>query len=210
MQEDELNFNNICMMKCQHKFTQFRYKIELENFENTIYKSNNIELTIEQNSLREIQYIAKSKLELSVFLSDIGGLFGLWCGLSVIDMSAFIKIINIKLRSILHIILKIALIKKLGVSFIEILTKAINIVSILENISWKLLMKMMLIPMLFVQNYFLISDYFEYYTQISVEFPKYSINESNNKISINEFPSITVCNEHKFEKILFGETYGKY
>ena len=70
-------------------------------------------------------------------------------------------------------------------------------------------MKMMSIPMLFVQNYFLISDYFEYFTQISVEFPKYSVNETNSKVSINEFPSITVCNEHMFEKILFDETLWK-
>ena len=210
VEEDESNFNNICKRKCQQNFKQILYKIELKDFENTIYRSNNTELTIEQNSLREIQYIAKSKSELSVFLSDIGGLFGLWCGLSVIDMSAIIKIINVKLRTILHIILKIALIKKLGISFIKILTNAMNIFAILENLSWKILMKMMLIPMLFVQNYFIISDYFEYFTQISVEFPKYFMNESNNKISINEFPSITVCNEHLFEKILFDETLGNY
>ena len=98
---------------------QISYKIEFKDFQNIIYKNNNTELTIEQNSLREIQYIAKSNSELSVFLSDIGGLFGLWCGLSVIDMSAIIKIINIKLRRILQVILKIAQIKKLRINIIQ-------------------------------------------------------------------------------------------
>ena len=208
--ELKTNFNNICKKYCQNNYKQIRYKIELKDFENTIYKSNNTELTIEQNSLREIQYIAKSNLELSVFLSDIGGLFGLWCGLSFIDMSAIIKIINMKLRSILYVILKVALIKKLGKNLIKILNELIKLIAIIENLSWVLLLKIMLIPMLFVQNYFIISEYFKYSTQISVEFPKYLIDGSTNKISIDEFPSITVCNEHMFERILFDETYGKY
>ena len=51
----------------------------------------------------------------------------------------------------------------------------------------------------------LIITYFYFPTQISFEFVEYK--QNNQKISINEFPAITVCTEHMFKKAFFDKYY---
>ena len=53
----------------------------------------------------------------------------------------------------------------------------------------------------------MIKLYFQYSTQTNYEFIPYNI--SDDKYSLNEFPSITLCNEQLFDKIWFNNYYEK-
>ena len=79
------------------------------------------------------------------------------------------------------------------------------ILDIIEGLQWKRLLAIISCPFFAVQIYNLLEDFLQYSTQISVEFIAY--NKSEGKYSINEFPSITVCNENNIHNYLFDDKY---
>ena len=197
----------ICRSKCPKSCHQVYYRPVLESDNYLI--DNNTRIVVKNRRIKEFFYQAQPKLDFVIFIANIGGLFGLYLGISFVDFSIILKRVFYITRSylvyILHIyIMKIRILKRL-INFLKLLIK---IISYLQIIKWKTIITMISIPVLLSQNYYLISDFFQYSTQISFEFIAYK--EMDNKYSINEFPAITVCNEHLLDRYLFDETFASF
>ena len=89
--------------------------------------------------------------------------------------------------------------------FKRILKRVILILNYIEQIDFKIISKLIFPPMFIYQLFIMINSYFQYSTQTNYEFIPYNI--SDNKYSVEEFPSITVCNEQLFDKIWFKDYY---
>ena len=184
---------------CRHDF----YKLSLDN---DIFNYNNDSiLIIKNNKKKNLIYNAEPRLEFVDFLSNIGGLFGLYFGLSFIDISVMMKSITRKIKIQLQRLIfnnKIeVLIEYLKLSQAKILRNIRRI----TKIPWKFILTFLSSPFFVSKMFNLIINYFQYSTQISFEFIEYQ--QKNQKISINEFPAITVCTEHMFEKFFFDKYY---
>ena len=188
--------------QCRHVF----YKIKLDN---DIFNYNyDSELVIKNNRKKNLIYNAEPSLEFVNFISNIGGLFGLYFGLSFIDLSNLMKLITRKLtfylqRLIFYQKIKV-LIEYLKLSSIKIL----QYIKRITKLPWKLILTFLSSPFFVSQMLNLVISYFQYSTQISFEFVEYQ--QKNQKISINEFPAITVCTEHMFDKAFFDKFYIYY
>ena len=187
---------------CRHDF----YKITLD-YDYFNYNSDSV-ILIKRDKKKILVYHAEPKLEFVDFISNIGGLFGLYFGLSFIDLSELLKLIGRRIKFNLRKLIqnrKIkALIEYLKLSHDEILGYTRKI----TKIPWKLIIIFISTPFFISKMFELIKIYFQYSTQISFEFVEYQ--QKNQKISINEFPAITVCTEHMFEKAFFDKWFANY
>src|ERR1700742_61404 len=80
---------NYCQNKCIKNCHEIYYSLELED--NEFSAQNNSKITIEYQMSEEFHYKSDKKYSFVDFLSNIGGLIGLWFGISFIDTSAFIR-----------------------------------------------------------------------------------------------------------------------
>ena len=184
---------------CRHDF----YKIILDT-DGFDYNHDTI-LKIENSRKKHLIYNAEPSLEFVDFISNIGGLLGLYFGLSFIDISDILKSISIKI--IIHL-QKIILFRKMK-QLIELLQlsqhRILKYIKRMTKIPWKFILTFVSSPFFISQMFDLIINYFHFPTQISFEFVEYQ--QNNQKISINEFPAITVCTEHMFEKAFFDQYF---
>ena len=185
--------------ECRHDF----YKLSLDN--NFFDYNNDTFIEIKHNRKINLIYNAEPSLEFVDFISNIGGLFALYFGLSFIDISDILKLITRRITFHLQRLLfyrKVkALIQYLKLSHVEIL----KYIKLIPKIPWKMVLTIVSSPFFVSQMFELIINYFQYSTQISFEFNEYE--QKNQKISINEFPAITVCTEHMLEKAFFDPHY---
>ena len=184
---------------CRHNF----YKLSLDN---DIFNYNdNSEIKIKQSKNKQLIYNAEPSLELVDFLSNIGGLFALYFGLSFIDISDIFKLITRRIRFYLQ---KIIFYRKI-LAFIRFLKlshfKILQYIKLITKIPWKMILTIFSSPFFVSQMFDLTINYFHYSTKISFEIVEYK--QQNQKISINEFPAITICTEHIFEKAFFDQYY---
>ena len=187
---------------CRHDF----YKITLDNniFD---YNSDSV-LMIKNSRKKNLIYHAEPKSGFVDFISNIGGLFGLYFGLSFIDISDILKSIT---RRIIFHLQRLILNRKIK-ALIEYLKlsrdKIMKLIKRITKIRWKIFLTFLSSPFFISQMFNLVINYFQYSTQISYDFVEYQ--QKNQKISINEFPAITVCTEHMFEKQFFDKYYIYY
>ena len=80
---------NYCQNKCIKNCHEIYYSLELED--NQYSAQNDSKITIEYQMSQEFHYKSDKKYSFVDFLSNIGGLIGLWFGMSFIDTSAFIR-----------------------------------------------------------------------------------------------------------------------
>ena len=187
---------------CRHNF----YKLTLDN-DIIDYNSNTI-IKIKNSKKQRLIYHAEPSLEFVDFISNIGGLFALYFGLSFIDISSILKLIsrNIKryLQKMIFYQKIMIIIRHFNLSQAQIL----QYLKLITKIPWNMILNIFSSPFFVSQMIDLIINYFQYSTQISFEFVEYQ--QNNQKISINEFPAITVCTEHMFEKAFFNEYYNYF
>ena len=184
---------------CRHDF----YKL---SFDNDIFDYyNNSVIEIKNNRKKHLIYHAEPKLELVDFISNIGGLFGLYFGLSFIDISDILKSITRRIKFHLKRLLLYRKIKVI-IDYLKLSTvKILQYIKLMTKIPWKLILTFLSSPFFISQMLDLIINYFQFSIQISFEFVEYQ--QKNQKILINEFPAITLCTEHMFEKVFFDKYY---
>src|SRR6202012_5266212 len=97
---------NYCTKKCVKNCHKIYYSLELED--NTYSAQNDSKIRIEYKMSEEFHYKSDKKYSFVGFMSNIGGIIGLWFGMSFIDTSVLIRLmLNIIIRrlKILYIIL---------------------------------------------------------------------------------------------------------
>jgi len=150
---------NLCRKSCQEQY----YSLRLDN-NHYLPRSDSI-INITFNYLTEYQYKAENSLDFIIYLSNIGGLLGLWLRLSVIHMNIVLKIIIkfIKTKILLH--LKIIIIYILNRDkFQNIFSKLKTILVKLERYNYKLIFKLISIPIICIQMTYSLIDYLSFST----------------------------------------------
>src|SRR5437899_2971629 len=82
------NETNVCQNECIKDCNQYYYTLRLDNT-HYLPRSDSI-IKIKYNNLLEYIYKMQSKIDFIIYLSNIGGLVGLWMGFTVIDMSIMV------------------------------------------------------------------------------------------------------------------------
>ena len=166
-----------------------------------------------ENSL-QYEYTSEKKYSFTDFMSNIGGLFGLWFGISFVDMSQFIGVISTKIKQIILLYIDfnkvLAVLEKFKtwymVKFITNCVKKFRILIVhVDIVNWKNVMKMITLPLMLFQIWVLTDDYLNYPMDVSVQWFPYR--DSLNILSEESIPSITVCYEHIFDRLLFDENF---
>ena len=183
---------------CRHDF----YKLSLDN--DIFTYNNDTFISITKSKKKHLIYHAEPSLEFIDFISNIGGIFALYFGLSFIDISDILILFT---RRITFQLQQLKIYRNLK-KFIHNLKSKLEILYYIKLIPWKMILIVVSSLFFISQMFELISIYFQYSTQISSDFIEYQ--QKNQKISINEFPAITVCTEHMFEKAFFDQFYIDY
>ena len=91
-ENNSMNFNidsEFCDKHCVRNCIEEYHKLDFDY--QFSFKGKDSEITVKYDKSPEFRYIAERKLSFVLFLSNIGGLFGLWFGLAFIDVSKLIK-----------------------------------------------------------------------------------------------------------------------
>ena len=199
-QLEEINSN--CSLECPIPCKNIYSRLNVIGMKNKFTGNTNI--IIEYKQFRQFVYKAEPSGNLLNFFCDLGGIFGLYFGIALMDFNKIFEIILIKSKDIINFMLvydKINFIIKLKRHFVKVKIFIIN----MGKIRWNILTYAISAPILFTQLFSIIYTYFQYSTETTYEFIPYIT--SDNKYSVNEFPAITVCTENLFEKIIFGYYY---
>ena len=198
----------VCDKKCTKSCSQVYHTMSLDN---KYYLTNsNSKIKIKFKSSQEFHYKTEVKETFVLYLSDIGGLISLWFGLSVIDLSSLIKsLFGILKNYLLHIkVLHLDKIKlildRLAIKIrVSLLFDRINAILLrINDFKWHLFFTVITIPILLYQIYELVDSYLQFSTEVSFDIISYR--DSDDIIRYNHLPAITVCNDNKFEEILFN------
>ena len=193
----------ICERNCIKNCYQVYYRTILEDKGHNFNRNFNIK--IKYRNTKNFHYIAIALKEVKDLMSDIGGLFGLWFGFSFIDIYYVFNLFSFRLKRLLLGLLKLKFFRKIKLELSKIIINVLFMLKTFEKIQFKMILKIISFPFFAVQIYRSFYEYLQYSTQISVEFVDYS--KSENMYSIEDFPAITVCNEHRFENYLFDKNY---
>ena len=193
---ENLSVNTINILRsCKQDY----YKINLES--NLLKTHGNSKIRIQGNNLVEHKYTAFPRMGLVEFVTNIGGLFSLYLGMSFIDMSEIIKQLIPLAKKISRWLKKLTVFRFFRDKIFKFIIIIFKVEKFIEIIDWKRLFTIISIPVLVFQFYSSINDYLSFSTELSFEFISY--NRNITKYSLSDFPAITVCNEHIFDKILF-------
>ena len=142
-----------------------------------------------------------------IYLSNMGGLLGLWFGLSFIDISLLIKSFFFYIKIKLNIEKIINKMKTLFDRFLinEILLILLQsfkrFLIICQRLHWRAIISLLTFPIILMQLIDLIETYLQFSTQI--DFDSVSNRGIDNKIPINIYPAVMFCSKFLFDKILF-------
>ena len=188
---------NYCKEKCVKNCHEIYYSLELED--NTYSAQNDSKIRIEYKMSEEFHYKSDKKYSFVGFMSNIGGIVGLWFGMSFIDTSALIRLmLNIIIRrlKILYLrLIKLPRLKKLTKIIIKFVRKTLNY-------NLRRIVSLLTIPIICTQIIILIYNYLQYPTETSIQVIGYNDIYNNNRIRIESIPAITLCIENNFEDIL--------
>ena len=186
-----------CPKHCSKIYSILKTKTTNDNFNGDSY------LKIFNDKAKHYNYQAEGQLSLTQYIADLGGLFGLYLGISLIDMGKVIKNSIFILKKFFNYIKELKYLKIIKINrYFQKINKLLNY---LHQINFSLISKIIFNPILFFELFTMINLYFQYSTQTNYEFIPYNI--SDDKYSLNEFPSITICNEQLFDKIWFNKYY---
>src|ERR1700744_1031842 len=189
-----------CDTNCDQKY----YSLELEDIEYTA--RNDSKIRIEYKLRQQFHYKSEKKYSFVGFLSNIGGLIGLWFGVSFIDTSALIRLVLIRIKLFaLYVIYS----KLYQIQFIKIfIDKFIIFIKKLLKYKLRNVFAILTIPLIIYQVHLLLCEYLHYPTQTSIEFINYKT--ATNRFTFKSTPAITLCYETVFQNILFDPHIRKY
>ena len=187
-----------CPKKCLKIHDKLKIKASIDNYDRDSY------LKIVNEKKKQFSYKVESQLNLIKYIADLGGLFGLYLGISLIDMGNMIKY-SISLVKVFLNYIKNMKIFKLIIRLKLCIMKLKIIFDYFYLINFRLIFKIIIYPISIYELLSMMYLYFQYSTQTNYQFIAYNI--SDNRYSLNEFPAITVCNEMLFNKIWFEGYY---
>ena len=154
-------------------------------------------IRISFKSSQDFHYVSESSISFVLYLSNIGGLFGLWFGLSFIDIASVIKVL---LKKVKHLIRIIYLKHMINYIKIEYFIKLINFIKYFERFNWRKFLLFLSLPVFLYQMLILINTYFRFATELTVEIKSYF--DSENNIRYDSIPAITICVDNMFEYLI--------
>ena len=187
-----------CPKNCLQHYNKLKIETSISNYHGDSY------FKIVNEKKKQFSYKAESELNFIKYIADLGGLFGLYLGISVIDMAKIIKYSIALAKQFLNYIKDIKIFKII-VRLKIFLMKLKIILNYFDLINFTLIAKITMNPIFIYELLSMINLYFQYSTQTHYQFIVYNI--SHNRYSLNEFPAITVCNEQIFNKIWFQGYY---
>ena len=200
---NEQNCHNSCHRDCYQEY----YSMSLDNHYYNLESDSKIKIKYKFSTV--FHFSSEPQIPFVIYLSNIGGLFGLWFGLSFIDISlpikTFLNFILVKIN--VEMLTKIF--KKL---FLKIVVKnhiiekiATKIISIIKFLKLKFTLGIKIVSSLIIlwQLFLLIETYLQFLTQTSVDLVKYR--DITNNIPVNLLPSVMFCFKMNYDKILFNE-----
>ena len=151
--KSEINCNNLCVKDCEEVYY-------LTRFENPmILNSTETIITIRNQKSIEFEYISQIKWSFIDYMSNIGGLFGLWVGLSFIDVFKTIKPLIRKTELFVLIYIEIKILARLSTKFKNLIkvklliSKFKRFLNILERLNWRKCIKYICLPIIIYQVY---------------------------------------------------------
>ena len=190
-----------CIKDCNEVYISTRFDNSL------VLMIKDSKITIKSRNNLEFKYESAEKYSFTDFMSNIGGLFGLWFGITIIDMSEMIQSFLLKAKHLIHIFIDNNFIINFLSRFqifrhVKLISHWIRkILDKLALANWRNFIKFVSLPLIIYQIYDLTDDYLNYPMDVSVEWFPYK--DTENRLSDESIPAITVCYEHIFERILF-------
>ena len=196
---------NHCNRRCPRTCLQTYNSITFQNIHHTYYEDSVI--FVKASKAKNILHAAEVSMSLTQCVANIGGLLGLYLGLSIVDLGQVLKEMLRKLRRLIrNLIDHISQFNQVN-EIKNVLERLVTFVKALETIRFQTLFQLMAFPVLISQIFFIFDDYFSYGTQSSFEFVPYVLN--NYMYSMDDFPSITVCNDHILEDIYLKRSFDR-
>ena len=93
--------SKVCENHCLKDCNQIYFSTRFDN--SLVLNISETNITINYENSVEFHYISEEKYTFVDYLSNIGGLCGLWFGISFIDMSQLIKILMLKFKNLIFI-----------------------------------------------------------------------------------------------------------
>jgi len=156
-----------CKEKCVKNCDQKYYSLELED--NTYSAQNDSKIRIEFKRSQEFHYNSDKKYSFVDFMSNIGGIVGLWFGMSFIDTSALIRLVLNRIKLFIRFCIHFEfLIILQNLKLIIILT-----IEKFSKYKWRHIITLITLPIICFQIYILCDNYLQYSTQTSIQLIKY-------------------------------------
>ena len=151
-----------CPKHCSQKYKKLKIESSINNFNGDSY------IKIFNKRAKQYFYQAESQLSIIKYIADLGGLFGLYLGISLIEMGKVIKNCISTLKRFLNYFKNMKYIKiiKLNIYFQKINT----LLNYLHRINFSLISKILFNPILIFELFSMINLYFQYSTQTNYQF----------------------------------------
>src|SRR5882724_9629919 len=198
--------SNICDKHCVRNCIEEYHKLVFDY--QFSFRELNSEIVIKYQKSPEFYYKSEPKYTFVLFLSNIGGLFGLWFGLAFIDVSVVMKtslkyLINkFNFQTILMIFQCILNFSKI----LQLLRKLKYYLGKLQQINWRIILTLITIPFISHQLIQLIHNYLQFSTQIEVRIKYLNISSEDKFMN----PVITKCNSIDLKPLLFEKNLIQY
>ena len=140
-------------------------------------------------------------------VTNIGGLLGLYIGLSILDLSDIAKTMLAKVVTFLESIISVLFLRIFIIKSKKVIKKILLNLRMLKKLPLRYIINLITTPILFIQLFYLVYEYLQYPTQFSTEFVSLEKNSSNlnsRLIPSKEFPDITLCHRIYIEDAFFN------
>ena len=166
-------------------------------------------LKIVNRPVKNYHYQALIKVNLIECITNIGGLLGLYIGLSIVDLSDIAKSMLTRMITMIEYITSILCLQVLRIRSKKIIKNILIYLRMVKKLPLKHIINVITTPILFIQIFYLIQEYLQYPTQTSIEFPLFETNASSTdriRISGKEFPDISLCHTINIDHALFDNS----
>ena len=160
--------------------------------------------------VKNYHYQAQIKVDLIETITNIGGLLGLYIGLSIVDLSDIAKTILARVVTLLESMTSVLVLRIFMIKSKKVIRNIFSYLRMLKKLPLRYIINVITTPILLIQLFYLVYEYFQYPTQFSIEFPLLEKNSSNlnsRLVSSKEFPDITLCHRIKCPRSFFQHKY---
>ena len=151
--------------------------------------------------VKNYHYQAQAKVDLLETVTNIGGLLGLYIGLSIVDLRDIAKTMLARMVTLLESITSVLFLRIFMIKSKKVMKKIFLYLRKLKRLPLRNIINLITTPILLIQLFYLVYEYLQYPTQFSTEFPSLEKNSSDinsRLISSKEYPDITLCHRISF------------